>query len=94
MTKPHAMQRVDGKKRARMLEDLHCATMDLEAALQQLSDDEFKLLADYYIYGNGTLDELAQARGLLSKGRLQEKIQRLVRKLVRYMNQGEETYES
>ena len=88
MAKPRAQQLVDGKKRARMMEDLHCAALDLEAALQDLSDADFALIADYYIIGNGTIEELAHARGLSSKGRLQERIQRIVRRLVRTMNDG------
>jgi hypothetical protein len=86
MTKPHASTVQDGKKRARMMEDLHCASLDLEDALNQLSDEDYKLVADYYIFGNGTIEELAAARGLASKGRLQERIQRIVRRIVRYMN--------
>lgn len=86
MGKPHAQPHIDGKKKARMIEDMHCATMDLEQALARLKPDEYQLIADYYIYGSGTLDELAEARGLLSKGRLHDRIMRIVAKLVRYMN--------
>lgn len=86
MTKPRAQQIVDGKKRARMMEDLHCAALDLECALNQLSDEDYYLIADYYLFGNGTIEELAHARGLASKGRLQERIQRIVARLVKLMN--------
>jgi hypothetical protein len=88
MTRPRAQQITDGKKRARMMEDLHVATLDLECALNRLSDDDYHLIADYYLFGNGTLDELATARGLASKGRLHERIQRIVQRLVRSMNNG------
>lgn len=88
MSRPHATKKVDGKKRARMMEDLHCATLDLENALATLDKDEYDLVADYYIYGSGTLEDLAAARGLLSKGRLHDKLQRIVSKLVRRMNNG------
>lgn len=89
MAKPRAQQIVDGKKRARMMEDLHVATLDLENALNTLSDADYQLIADYYLFGNGTIDQLATARGLRSKGRLHERIQRVVRRLVRVMNDGE-----
>lgn len=88
MAKPRASQIVDGKKKARMMEDLHCATLDLECALNKLSDDDYALIADYYLFSNGTIEELARARGLSSKGRLQERIQRIVMRLVKSMNDG------
>jgi hypothetical protein len=86
MTKSHAQPHIDGKKRARMQEELHVCAIDLEEALKRLKDDEFKLIADYYIIGGTTIEAVAESRGLLSKGRLQERIQRIVAKLVRYMN--------
>lgn len=86
MTKARAASPIDGKKRARMMEDLHVATIDLENALKTLTNDEYRLIADYYIYGNGTLEELATARGLASKGRFHERLQRIVKKLVKRMN--------
>lgn len=86
MTKHHAPSHTDGKKRARMMEDLHCATLDLEDALNSLSDEELGLIADYYIIGSMTMEDLAESRGLASKGRLQERLQRIVRKLTRRMN--------
>lgn len=88
MSKPRAASYVDGKKRARMMEDLHVAALDIEKALNRLSDEDYYLIADYFIFGNGTIEELAAARGLASKGRLQERIQRIVRRLVRYLNNG------
>lgn len=88
MTKGHAQSRSDGKKKARMTQDLHVCTIDLEEGLKTLTDEEYKLLADYYIFGEGTIQSLAEARGLLSRGRLQEKIQRTIKKLVRIMNEG------
>ena len=89
MSKQRAPTYTDGKRRARMMEDLHVASLDLECALNQLTKEEFDLLADYYILGNGTIEELAHARGLASKGRLQERIQRIVRKVVRILNNGQ-----
>lgn len=88
MTKAHAASYTDGKKRARMMEDLHCAVLDLECALNQLEQEEFNLIADYYILGDTTIEKMAQARGLASKGRLHEKMQRVIRKLVRILNDG------
>jgi RNA polymerase sigma factor (sigma-70 family) len=88
MTKPHATSHTDGKKRARMMEDLHAAAIDLEQALKGLSDDEHQMILDYYVFGGMTIEELAQARGLASKGRLQERLQRIIKKLTRYMNEG------
>lgn len=88
MTKHHAPVRTDGKKRARMMEDLHCAVLDLESALATLSVEDFGLVRDYYIVGAMTMEDLAQSRGLASKGRLQERLQRIVSRLVRVMNTG------
>lgn len=86
MSRPRAQQITDGKKRARMMEDLHVATLDLEHALNKLSDDDYRLIADYYLFGNGTLEQLATERGLASKGRLHERIQRIVARITRIMN--------
>lgn len=93
MTKHHAPMRVDGKKRARMMEDLHCATLDLERALATLSSEEYSLIREYYIVGAMTMEDLAASRGLASKGRLQERLQRIVNKLVRHMNNKVSDYE-
>lgn len=86
MSRSVASPHTDGKLKANMMEDLHISSIDLENALKKLTKEEYDLVADYYIFGNGTIEELAQARGLSSKGRLQERIQRVVRKLVRIMN--------
>lgn len=86
MTRPRAQQVPDGKKRARMSEDLHAAVLDLECAFQHLGTTDQQLLLQYYVIGGITLDELAAHLGLRSRGRLYERLQRIIGKLTRIMN--------
>lgn len=86
MHKPYAQQQPNGKKRALMSEEISVALIDVEDALQTLSDDDFNLIYQYYILGGITLDELAARNGLRSRGRLHERIQRIIMRMVKHMN--------
>lgn len=90
MGKGHAKAPRDGKARARQMEDLHCALIDVTSALvavdrhgnYRISDDDYWLLCEYYIFQNYTLDELCAQRGTLSKGSMQRRCQRAIGRLV------------
>lgn len=84
--KPHVQDKPNGKKRAMMAEEISVALIDVEDALQKLGDDDFSLIYEYYILGGITLDELAAKRGLKSRGRLHERIQRIIMRMVKSMN--------
>lgn len=86
MHKPHAQSSPNGKKRARMSEDVMCALIDLEDALDRLHERDFHLIYEYYILGGITLDELAARNGLKSRGRLHERLQRIVKRMTNTMN--------
>lgn len=88
MHKSHVQSPPNGKNRARMSEEILCALIDVEDALNSLGDDDFSLIYDYYILGGITLDELAAKRGLKSRGRLHERLQRIVLRMVDHMNNG------
>jgi hypothetical protein len=88
--KGHARPARDGKMRARQMEDLHCAVIDIEMALNartsdgdyRISHDDFFFLTEYYIYQNYTLDELCALRKTTSRGSMQRRCQRAVQRLV------------
>jgi hypothetical protein len=88
MHKPHAQSPPNGRQRASMYEEMECALIDIEDALNALGDEDFKLVFDYYIVGGRTLDQLAAERGLTSRGRLYERIQRIVKRMVKHMNKN------
>lgn len=88
--KRHARSPRDGKGRARRVEDLHCAIIDIEAALNakteegehRIGDDDFFIITHYYIMQNYTLEELCAMRGVASRGSMQRRCQRAVTRLV------------
>ena len=83
-----ATKMVDGKATARLMEDLLVSCLDLENGLKRLHDTDLKLLYLYYIFQTHTLDELAAEIGITSKGSLQRRLQRIVSRLTRFMEQG------
>lgn len=86
MERSTAKSAVDGKKKAMMEEELHVAAIDLEEALSKLGDEDLDLVVKYFILQTHTLDELCTYKNLSSKGGLQERLQRIVKRLVKYMN--------
>lgn len=86
MHKAHAQSPPNGRQRAQMSEEVMCALIDIEDALNDLGDEDFRLIFEYYIVGGKTLDELAAERGLKSRGRLHERIQRIIKRMVKHMN--------
>ena len=88
----HAREPMNGKAKARAKEELHCAVLDVEAALPLLSEDDQELLFKYHIFQTHTLDELVVERGLTSRGAMQRRILRAVERLRREMEHG--PYES
>jgi hypothetical protein len=85
MEQKHAVHRTDGKANARMMEELHVAVLDIEQALKHLSDDDLRLTYQYLIFQTHTLDELIAERGLTSRGSMQLRIQRIIRRVTKLM---------
>lgn len=76
---PHrARSPVDGKRKARLLEDLHCVCLDIEDASKRVTDEDLELIYKYLILGTYTLDELVAERGVTSRGSMLRRIQRAV----------------
>lgn len=86
MEKLHATSPRDGKKQAREMLELHMSCLDIERALKLLDDDDLKLIYQYFIFQTHTLDELVAERGLTSRGSMQSRTQRVLKKLTRIMN--------
>ena len=84
----HARTKVDGKGKARDLEDLHCAILDLEKHLPTMHRDDQELIIRYHIRQDLTLEELAAERRVASKGSMQKRIYRAVSRLARKMENG------
>lgn len=90
LEKRHARAPRDGKTRARRIEDLHCAVLDIESALNardhfgnhRITDDDFFLITRYYIMQLYTLEELCVMRNVASRGSMQRRCQRAVSRLV------------
>lgn len=85
----HAKPPRDGKAKARFLEELLCAVIDLEEAFPRLSPDDQELLLKYHISQGYTLDELMAERGVTSRGSMQLRIRRSVQRLVRELEYHE-----
>lgn len=79
----------DGKARARFLEDLHCAKIDIEQAFPRLTRDDQNIILKYFILQTHVLDELMQEYGTTSRGSMQRRAQRAVERLLRII----ETYD-
>lgn len=85
MEPQHARSPMDGKAKARLMEELHVSILDLEAAFPRLSEDDQFLLMEYHIKQNKTLDELCAIRGVDSRGSMQQRVARAVQRLAREM---------
>ncbi len=79
----HARQITDGKAKARQIEELHVATLDIIDGLQRLSEEDADLIIRYHILQNITLDELAKERGTVSRGSMQRRIFRSIQRLTK-----------
>lgn len=84
----HARPPLDGKARARQFEELHCAIIDLEAALARTHDDDLELLYKYFILQTHTLDALVAERQVTSRGSMRQRVWRAVERLAREMERG------
>lgn len=85
METKHARVPTDGKTKARFLEELHCAAIDIETHFHALSSDDKNLILKYHILQSHRLDELMQEYGLSSRGSMQQRISRAVQRLVNLM---------
>ena len=101
----HARRTFDGKARGRSMEELHCAILDIEegmAHLQWLSKhhanevtrqqaaEDFYLIYMYHILHYYTLDELAAQRKVKSRGSMQLRLSRAVKRLTHILEDGED----
>ncbi len=83
MEAPRARAPMDGKARARTIQDLHVSCLDIEEALKKLHDDDVELLLKYHILQTHTLDQLVVERQVTSRGSMQRRVRRAVERLVR-----------
>ena len=83
----HAKAPTDGKRKARLLEELHCSIIDIETALPHMSDDDLELIYQYHVLQTHTLDELAKERRLTSRGSMHQRVYRAVERLTRVLNE-------
>ena len=82
----HARGPTDGKARARQIEELHVATLDIIDGLALLTEDDRQLLIDYHILQNKTLDDLVKEFNTQSRGSMQRRVYRCVQRLTRKIN--------
>jgi hypothetical protein len=92
MEKRPALHRTDGKKQARTMEELHVACLDIENALQYLSNDDLTIVYQYLIFQTHTLDELVAERGLVSRGSMQSRVKRIVKRVTKLMENRRSDY--
>lgn len=85
-----ATAKSDGKRQARMMEELHVSCLDIEKALRQLDDDELEIVYKHLIFQTHTLDDLIEERGLTSRGSMQSRVQRIVRRITKLIEQSKE----
>ena len=100
----HARRTYDGKARGRSMEELHCAVLDIEEAMEYLrwlsnhhdnevtrqqAAEDFYLIYMYHILHYYTLDELAAQRNVKSRGSMQLRLSRAVKRLTRILEDGE-----
>ena len=89
----HAKEPFDGKAKAMLTQELHCSIIDLKTALTRkdkygnylVDDDDIDLLTKYHIYQTHTLADLALERNVTSRGSMQRRVLRAVRRLVDVM---------
>jgi hypothetical protein len=93
--KSRAQPVMDGKRTSRAMEELHCASIDLEEGLKQLRDDDYYTVLHYYLFRDKTLDEIAVDLGLLDRRVAHNKATRALKKLTKIMQESKrEEYES
>lgn len=93
----HAKEPFDGKAKAKLTQELHCSVIDLEMALERkdqrgnylVDEDDMDLLLKYHILQTHTLDDLLHERQAVSRGSMQRRILRAVRRLAGIMEQGQ-----
>lgn len=86
MEPSHATPPRDGKAKARAMEDLHCAVIDLETAFPRLSLEDQELLLRYFVYQEqSNYDELAEELGLVTRSAAQKRTAKAVQRLTREM---------
>jgi len=80
-----ASQSRDGKRRGRQIEDMHVSVLDLESGLNRLDEDDRTIVFAHYAAGY-TFEELAAMYGLASRGSMNSRVNRIVRRLTDIMN--------
>lgn len=81
-------QRVrDGKQRGRWQEEWHVSVLDIEVVLNRLSDDDL-LLVHLHFFQGYTQEEVAVLLGLANQQTAGRRIERVVHRIARELNQG------
>jgi hypothetical protein len=84
----HAHSKIDGKRKAQLITEIHVCVLDLERGLKGLADDDLELVYKYHLFQTRTLDELCVERGVASRGSMSRRIERAVNRLVFEMEYG------
>lgn len=84
----HARTRIDGKQKAKAMQEIHVSVLDLEAGLKRLTDDDLEIVYKYHLFQTRTLDELCIERGVRSRGSMSRRIERAVNRLCFEMEFG------
>lgn len=90
MDKQHAATIRDGKRQARQREELHCAAIDIESAMQQISDDDRWLLTQYLIFESVTLDDLVKKFHFAGRSGARMRVSRAVARLTRELERSDD----
>ena len=88
----HATPPRDGKAKAKKMEMVWGSMLDLERGLAQLSDDDLALMYKYYIFQTHTLEELKTELHTDHPSTVQRRLQRIVKKLTRIMENDVNDY--
>lgn len=84
----HAHAKIDGKRKAQLMTEIHVSVLDLECGLKRISDDDLEIIYKYHLFQTRTLDELCVERGVKSRGSMSRRIERAVSRLVFEMEHG------
>lgn len=89
-SKPHRARGViDGKARARAVEELHVSALDLEIGMQRMPTREANVLLHYFVMETHTLEDLCADWNVHSRASMHKIVKRIVRRLTEVMNYGE-----
>jgi hypothetical protein len=90
MVPKNASSPINGKQKARQLEDIVVSMCDLEESLPSLSDDYLELIYKHYLFQSHTIQDLCTEQNTTSRGSMRNKCFRALRALTSHMNGEDE----